>query len=409
MDFNHTQKVLDLMDRLNAFMDEHIYPNEEAYREHFKTTDNLWKSPPLMDELKEKAKNAGLWNLFLPESAHGAGLTNLEYAPLAEIMGRVFFASEVFNCNAPDTGNMEVIDRYGSEAQKEQWLKPLLNGEIRSCFSMTEPRVASSDATNIESPIVLDGDEYVINGRKWWSSGAMNEACKIIIFMGKTDPENPNRHKQQSMILVPMDTKGIEIIRPLSVFGYIDQPFGHAEINFDNVRVPKDNIILGEGRGFEIAQGRLGPGRIHHCMRLIGMAKRALEMMCERAENRIAFGRPLSKQGSVRESIALSASEIEQARLLTLMTADKMDRHGNKEASDLISMIKVVGPRMACEVIDRAIQIHGAGGVSGDYFLAEAYAGARTLRLADGPDEVHLASLAKKILKQKEMIDAGRV
>jgi len=409
MDFNHTQKVLDLMDRLNAFMDEHIYPNEEAYREHFKTTDNLWKSPPLMDELKEKAKNAGLWNLFLPESEHGAGLTNLEYAPLAEIMGRVFFASEVFNCNAPDTGNMEVIDRYGSEAQKEQWLKPLLNGEIRSCFSMTEPRVASSDATNIESPIVLDGDEYVINGRKWWSSGAMNEACKIIIFMGKTDPENPNRHKQQSMILVPMDTKGIEIIRPLSVFGYIDQPFGHAEINFDNVRVPKDNIILGEGRGFEIAQGRLGPGRIHHCMRLIGMAKRALEMMCARAENRIAFGRPLSKQGSVRESIALSASEIEQARLLTLMTADKMDRYGNKEASDLISMIKVVGPRMACEVIDRAIQIHGAGGVSGDYFLAEAYAGARTLRLADGPDEVHLASLAKKILKQKEMIDAGRV
>ena len=324
-------------------------------------------------------------------------------------MGRVFFASEVFNCNAPDTGNMEVIDRYGSEAQKEQWLKPLLNGEIRSCFSMTEPRVASSDATNIESPIVLDGDEYVINGRKWWSSGAMNEACKIIIFMGKTDPDNPNRHKQQSMILVPMDTKGIEIIRPLSVFGYIDQPFGHAEINFDNVRVPKDNIILGEGRGFEIAQGRLGPGRIHHCMRLIGMAKRALEMMCARAENRIAFGRPLSKQGSVRESIALSASEIEQARLLTLMTADKMDRYGNKEASDLISMIKVVGPRMACEVIDRAIQIHGAGGVSGDYFLAEAYAGARTLRLADGPDEVHLASLAKKILKQKEMIDAGRV
>ncbi len=409
MDFNHTQKVLDLMDRLNAFMDEHIYPNEEAYREHFKTTDNLWKSPPLMDDLKEKAKNAGLWNLFLPESEHGAGLTNLEYAPLAEIMGRVFFASEVFNCNAPDTGNMEVIDRYGSEAQKEQWLKPLLNGEIRSCFSMTEPRVASSDATNIESPIVLDGDEYVINGRKWWSSGAMNEACKIIIFMGKTDPENPNRHKQQSMILVPMDTKGIEIIRPLSVFGYIDQPFGHAEINFDNVRVPKDNIILGEGRGFEIAQGRLGPGRIHHCMRLIGMAKRALEMMCVRAENRIAFGRPLSKQGSVRESIALSASEIEQARLLTLMTADKMDRYGNKEASDLISMIKVVGPRMACEVIDRAIQIHGAGGVSGDYFLAEAYAGARTLRLADGPDEVHLASLAKKILKQKEMIDAGRV
>ena len=409
MDFNHTQKVLDLMGRLNTFMDEHIYPNEEAYREHFKTTDDIWKSPPLMSELKEKAKNAGLWNLFLPESERGAGLTNLEYAPLAEIMGRVFFASEVFNCNAPDTGNMEVLDRYGSESQKEQWLTPLLSGEIRSCFSMTEPKVASSDATNIESPIVLDDDEYVINGSKWWSSGAMNEACKIIIFMGKTDPENQNRHKQQSMILVPMEAEGIEIIRPLSVFGYIDQPFGHAEINFDNVRVPKENIILGEGRGFEIAQGRLGPGRIHHCMRLIGMAKRALEMMCERAENRIAFGRPLSAQGSVRESIALSASEIEQARLLTLMTADKMDRYGNKKASDLISMIKVVGPRMVCNVLDRAIQIHGAGGVSGDYFLAEAYAGARTLRLADGPDEVHLASLAKKILKQKEIIDAGRV
>ncbi len=409
MDFNHTQKVLDLMGRLNTFMDEHIYPNEEAYREHFKTTDDIWKSPPLMSELKEKAKNAGLWNLFLPESERGAGLTNLEYAPLAEIMGRVFFASEVFNCNAPDTGNMEVLDRYGSESQKEQWLTPLLSGEIRSCFSMTEPKVASSDATNIESPIVLDDDEYVINGSKWWSSGAMNEACKIIIFMGKTDPENQNRHKQQSMILVPMEAEGIEIIRPLSVFGYIDQPFGHAEISFDNVRVPKENIILGEGRGFEIAQGRLGPGRIHHCMRLIGMAKRALEMMCERAENRIAFGRPLSAQGSVRESIALSASEIEQARLLTLMTADKMDRYGNKKASDLISMIKVVGPRMVCNVLDRAIQIHGAGGVSGDYFLAEAYAGARTLRLADGPDEVHLASLAKKILKQKEIIDAGRV
>ena len=408
MDFNHTDKVLDLMDQLNAFMDEHVYPNEEAYTEHFKSTDNKWVSPPLMQELKNKAKDAGLWNLFLPESERGAGLNNLEYAPLAEIMGRVFWASEVFNCNAPDTGNMEVLDRYGSEEQKEQWLKPLLNGEIRSCFSMTEPKVASSDATNIESPIVLEGDEYVINGTKWWSSGAMNEACKIIIFMGKTDPNNPNRHQQQSMILIPMDTEGIKVIRPLSVFGYVDEPFGHAEISFEKVRVPKDNLILGEGRGFEIAQGRLGPGRIHHCMRLIGLAKRSLEMMCERAENRIAFGRPLSAQGSVRESIALSASEIEQTRLLTLMTADKMDRYGNKVASDLISMIKVVGPRMACQVIDRAIQIHGAAGVNND-FLAGAYAGARTLRLADGPDEVHLASLAKKILKQKEMIDAGRV
>ena len=408
MDFNHTDKVLDLMDQLNIFMDEHVYPNEETYTEHFKSTDNKWVSPPLMQELKNKAKDAGLWNLFLPESERGAGLSNLEYAPLAEIMGRVFWASEVFNCNAPDTGNMEVLDRYGSEEQKEQWLKPLLNGEIRSCFSMTEPKVASSDATNIESPIVLEGDEYVINGTKWWSSGAMNEACKIIIFMGKTDPNNPNRHQQQSMILIPMDTEGIKVIRPLSVFGYVDEPFGHAEISFENVRVPKDNLILGEGRGFEIAQGRLGPGRIHHCMRLIGLAKRSLEMMCERAENRIAFGRPLSAQGSVRESIALSASEIEQTRLLTLMTADKMDRYGNKVASDLISMIKVVGPRMACQVIDRAIQIHGAAGVNND-FLAGAYAGARTLRLADGPDEVHLASLAKKILKQKEMIDAGRV
>ena len=367
MDFNHSDKVLDLMEQLNAFMDEHVYPNEEAYTNHFKNTDNKWVSPPLMQELKNKAKDAGLWNLFLPESERGAGLSNLEYAPLAEIMGRVFFASEVFNCNAPDTGNMEVLDRYGSEQQKEQWLKPLLNGDIRSCFSMTEPKVASSDATNIESPIVLEGDEYVINGTKWWSSGAMNEACKIIIFMGKTDPNNPDRHKQQSMILVPMETKGIKVIRPLSVFGYVDEPFGHAEISFENVRVPKDNLILGEGRGFEIAQGRLGPGRIHHCMRLIGLAKRSLEMMCERAESRVAFGRPLSAQGSVRESIALSASEIEQARLLTLMTADKMDRYGNKVASDLISMIKVIGPRMACQVIDRAIQIHGAAGVNNDF------------------------------------------
>ena len=355
-----------------------------------------------MTELKEKAKQAELWNLFLPESERGAGLTNLEYAPLAEVMGRVTWCSEIFNCTAPDTGNMEVIDRYGSEEQKEQWLEPLLRGEIRSCFSMTEPEVASSDATNIESPIVLDGDEYVINGRKWWSSGAMNEACKIIIFMGKTDPENPDRHKQQSMILIPMDTPGIKVIRPLSVFNYVDPPFGHAEITFDNVRVPKSNMILGPGRGFEIAQGRLGPGRIHHCMRLIGVAKRALELMCQRAENRIAFGRPLSVQGSVRENIALSASEIEQSRLLTLMAADKMDRYGNKEASDLISMIKVVCPRMACEVIDRAIQIHGAGGLSDDFFLAGAYSYARTLRLADGPDEVHLSSLAKKIIQRNQ-------
>ena len=402
MDFEHSKKVTDLVVRLEDFMDKHVYPVEKEYEDYFKTTNNLWKSPPLMTELKEKAKQAELWNLFLPESERGAGLTNLEYAPLAEVMGRVTWCSEVFNCTAPDTGNMEVIDRYGSEEQKEQWLEPLLRGEIRSCFSMTEPEVASSDATNIESPIVLDGDEYVINGRKWWSSGAMNEACKIIIFMGKTDPDNPDKHKQQSMILIPMDTPGITIIRPLSVFNYVDPPFGHAEISFDNVRVPKTNMILGPGRGFEIAQGRLGPGRIHHCMRLIGVAKRALELMCQRAENRIAFGRPLSFQGSVRESIALSASEIEQSRLLTLMAADKMDRYGNKEASDLISMIKVVCPRMACEVIDRAIQIHGAGGLSDDFFLAGAYSYARTLRLADGPDEVHLSSLAKKIIQRNQ-------
>lgn len=402
MNFEHSKKVSDLVTRLEDFMDKNVYPIEREYEDYFKTTDNLWKSPPLMTELKEKAKQAELWNLFLPESERGAGLTNLEYAPLAEVMGRVTWCSEIFNCTAPDTGNMEVIDRYGSEEQKEQWLEPLLRGEIRSCFSMTEPEVASSDATNIESPIVLDGDEYVINGRKWWSSGAMNEACKIIIFMGKTDPDNPDRHKQQSMILIPMDAPGIKVIRPLSVFNYVDPPFGHAEISFDNVRVPKTNMILGPGRGFEIAQGRLGPGRIHHCMRLIGVAKRALELMCQRAENRIAFGRPLSVQGSVRESIALSASEIEQSRLLTLMAADKMDRYGNKEASDLISMIKVVCPRMACEVIDRAIQIHGAGGLSDDFFLAGAYSYARTLRLADGPDEVHLSSLAKKIIQRNQ-------
>ena len=402
MNFEHSKTVTDLVERLEDFMDKNVYPIEREYEDYFKTTDNLWKSPPLMTELKEKAKQAELWNLFLPESERGAGLTNLEYAPLAEVMGRVTWCSEIFNCTAPDTGNMEVIDRYGSEEQKEQWLEPLLRGEIRSCFSMTEPEVASSDATNIESPIVLDGDEYVINGRKWWSSGAMNEACKIIIFMGKTDPDNPDRHKQQSMILIPMDAPGIKVIRPLSVFNYVDPPFGHAEISFDNVRVPKTNMILGPGRGFEIAQGRLGPGRIHHCMRLIGVAKRALELMCQRAENRIAFGRPLSVQGSVRESIALSASEIEQSRLLTLMAADKMDRYGNKEASDLISMIKVVCPRMACEVIDRAIQIHGAGGLSDDFFLAGAYSYARTLRLADGPDEVHLSSLAKKIIQRNQ-------
>ena len=409
MNFDYSEKVLDLIGKLNSFMDENIYPNEAAYAEHFKTTEDKWKAAPIMSELKSKARDAGLWNLFLPDSKNGAGLNNLEYAPLAEIMGRAPWSSEAFNCSAPDTGNMEVLDRYGTDEQKAEWLTPLLNGEIRSVFCMTEPAVASSDATNIESPIIRDGDHYVINGRKWWSSGAMNEDCKLIIFMGKTDPDNPSRHKQQSMILVPMDSPGVNVIRPLSVFGGYDYPHGHAEVEFKNVKVPVENMLLGEGRGFEIAQGRLGPGRIHHCMRLIGMASRALEMMCNRAEKRIAFGKPLSAQGSVRESIAVSASEIEQARLLTLKTADKMDKYGNKEASDLISMIKVVGPRMACNVIDRAIQVHGGGGVSDDFFLAEAYAHARTLRLADGPDEVHLASLAKKVLKQEAMIDAGRV
>ncbi len=409
MNFDYSEKVMDLIGKLNSFMDENIYPNEAAYAEHFKTTEDKWKAAPIMSELKSKARDAGLWNLFLPDSKNGAGLNNLEYAPLAEIMGRAPWSSEAFNCSAPDTGNMEVLDRYGTDEQKAEWLTPLLNGEIRSVFCMTEPAVASSDATNIESPIIRDGDHYVINGRKWWSSGAMNEDCKLIIFMGKTDPDNPSRHKQQSMILVPMDSPGVNVIRPLSVFGGYDYPHGHAEVEFKNVKVPVENMLLGEGRGFEIAQGRLGPGRIHHCMRLIGMASRALEMMCNRAEKRIAFGKPLSAQGSVRESIAVSASEIEQARLLTLKTADKMDKYGNKEASDLISMIKVVGPRMACNVIDRAIQVHGGGGVSDDFFLAEAYAHARTLRLADGPDEVHLASLAKKVLKQEAMIDAGRV
>ena len=400
MDFEHTDKVKKLMKQLNDFMEQYIYPNDDDFHDHFSKTDNIWVAHPMMEELKAKARTEGLWNLFLPHSENGAGLTNLEYAPLAEIMGRCVWASEVFNCNAPDTGNMEVLDRYGTEAQKQQWLKPLLKGEIRSGYAMTEPAVASSDATNIETPIQLDGDEYIINGRKWWISGAMNEACKLLILMGKTDPENSNRHIQQSMILVPMDTPGVEVVRPLAVFGYLEPPFGHPEVSFTDVRVPKENIILGEGRGFEIAQGRLGPGRIHHCMRLIGLAQRALELMCIRANNRVAFGQLLSAQGSVRESIAMSASEIEQARLLTLMTADQMDRYGNKETAALISMIKVVAPRMACQVLDRAIQIHGGAGVSGDFFLAAAYAVARTLRLADGPDEVHLAFTAKKILKE---------
>ena len=408
MDFNYSKKSLDLQKKLNKFFEDHIYPNEQAYDLEIEESGNSLHIPGILDNLKDKAKEEGLWNLFLPDSEYGAGLTNVEYAPLAEITGKVWWAPEVFNCSAPDTGNMEVLYDFGTEEQKEEWLKPLLDGSIRSCFAMTEPDVASSDATNISSSIVSDGDNYIINGRKWWTSNAINPRDKICIFMGVTNPENAP-HQRQSPILVPMETEGISIIRPMQVYGYDDGYTGHPELLFENVVVPKKNIIGGEGLGFKIAQARLGPGRIHHCMRLIGMANRALEMMCDRAEKRVAFGRPLSAQGSVRESIAISASEIEQARLLTLKTADKMDKYGNKDASDLISMIKVVGPRMACNVIDRAIQIHGGGGVSDDFFLAEAYAHARTLRLADGPDEVHLASLAKKVLKQGAIIDAGRV
>ncbi len=395
-----TDRCLDYMERLQAFMDEHIYPIEHEYQRQLDASADRWTTPPLMDELKAKAKAAGLWNLFLPDEKLGAGLSNFEYAPLAEIMGRVIWAPEVFNCNAPDTGNMEVLYKYGTEAQKEQWLTPLLNGEIRSDFAMTEPRVASSDATNIETAITRDGDDYVINGRKWFITGAPNKRCKIMIVMGKTDPDNPSRHAQQSQILVPMDSDGIEIIRPLTTFGYDEAPIGHAELVFNNVRVPASNLLVGEGRGFEIAQGRLGPGRVHHCMRLIGCAQRALEMMARRADSRVAFGRKLSEQGSVREDIAKSACEIEQARQLTLLTAARMDEVGTKEARDLIAMIKIVAPTMAQQVIDRAIQIHGAGGLTSDFFLAEAYNYARWCRLADGPDQVHMASLGKQLIKR---------
>src|ERR1022692_2936294 len=393
MNFEFTDKVKSLQKRLQAFMDEHIYPNEQRYADEL-NPDDRWLPSEIIAELKPKARAAGLWNLFLPESEDGAGLTNLEYAPLCEIMGRSTMASEVFNCSAPDTGNMEVLARYGTKEQKERWLKPLLEGEMRSCFSMTEPGEASSDATNIESSIVRDGDQYVINGRKWWSSGAGDPRCKISIFMGKTDPTAP-KHKQQSMILVPMDTPGVTTERMLTVFGYDHAPHGHAEITFRNVRVPVSNILLGEGRGFEIAQGRLGPGRIHHCMRLIGLAERALEAMCRRAQSRVAFGRKLSEFGTLRAEIADSRMEIEQARLLVFKAAYMMDRAGNKAARAEIAMIKVVAPNLACQVIDWAMQVHGGGGVSGDFPLAGFYAGARTLRFADGPDEVHRNAIAK--------------
>jgi acyl-CoA dehydrogenase len=392
MNFDFSEKTKSLLTRLRAFLDEHVYPNEQHYETEIER--NRWKPTDVVEELKQKARSAGLWNLFLPDNENGAGLTNLEYAPLCELMGRSTMAPEVFNCSAPDTGNMEVLARYGTPEQKERWLKPLLAGEIRSCFAMTEPAVASSDATNIQSSIRCAGDNYVINGRKWWISGAGDPRCKIAIFMGKTDPSAP-LHKQQSMILVPMDTPGVKIVRLLAVFGYDHAPHGHAEILFENVQVPVSNILLGEGRGFEIAQGRLGPGRIHHCMRCIGVAERALETMCKRVQSRVAFGKTLAEQGTIRAHIAESRMEIEQARLLTLKAAYMMDTVGNKAARDEIAMIKVVAPNVALRVLDRAIQAHGGAGVSQDTFLAGAWANIRTLRLADGPDEVHMESIAK--------------
>jgi acyl-CoA dehydrogenase len=392
MNFELSEKTRELQKRLQAFMDVHVYPNEQRFDEEVAC--ERWKPTRIVEDLKAKARHDGLWNLFLPQDKNGAGLGNLEYAPLCEIMGRSHMAPEVFNCSPPDTGNMEVLARYGTAEQKENWLKPLLEGKIRSCFSMTEPDVASSDATNIGASIVRDSDSYVINGRKWWSSGAGDPRCKIAILMGKTDPSAPS-HKQQSMILVPLDTPGVKIVRMLTVFGYDHAPHGHAEIHFEDVRVPATNILLGEGRGFEIAQGRLGPGRIHHCMRCIGVAERALETMCRRVRSRVAFGKALAEQGTIRAGIATSRIEIEQARLLTLKAAHMMDTVGNKAARSEIAMIKVVAPNVALRVLDRAIQAHGGAGVSQDTFLASAWAMVRTLRLADGPDEVHIESIAK--------------
>jgi acyl-CoA dehydrogenase len=398
MEFEFSDKVKGFQQRLQSFMDEHVYPAEERYIGETEKNDR-WQPSRVIEELKPKARAAGLWNLFLPADEHGAGLTNLEYAPLCEIMGRSPMAPEVFNCSAPDTGNMEVLARYGTAEQKERWLKPLLAGEIRSCFAMTEPAVASSDATNIESSIARDGDQYVINGRKWWSSGAGDPRCKIAIFMGKTDPAGP-KHKQQSMILIPMDAPGVKIERMLKVFGYDHAPHGHGEVSYTNVRVPLSNMLLGEGRGFEIAQGRLGPGRIHHCMRLLGVAERALETMCRRVGSRVAFGKRISEQGTIRADIAESRMEIEQARLLVLKAAYMMDTVGNKAARSEIAMIKVIAPNVALKVLDRAVQAHGAAGVSQDTLLAAAWASSRTLRLADGPDEVHREAIAKQELEK---------
>jgi len=396
MHFEYSGKVNDLRKRLTAFMDEHIYPNERRFHEHTRGPDR-WQPVPVIEELKPKAQGAGLWNLF-------AGLTNLDYAPLCEIMGRSAMAPEVFNCSPPDTGNMEVLERYGSSELKRRWLEPLLAGEIRSCFAMTEPAVASSDATNIESSIVRDGDSYILNGRKWWTSGAGDTRCKVAIFMGKTDPAAA-RHKQQSMIVVPMETPGVKIVRMLPVFGYDQAPHGHAEVLFENVRVPAENLLLGEGRGFEIAQGRLGPGRIHHCMRLMGVAERALEDMCRRVKSRVAFGKTLAEQGGIRADIAASRIEIEQCRLLILKAAWMMDNVGNKAAKAEIAMIKVVAPNVALRVLDRAIQAHGGAGVSDDFELAAAWANSRTLRLADGPDEVHIEAIAKFELQPRANTD----